>query len=104
MIVGAAQVQDEPCDERRCDAIEGNLCERVISKGSKCTHASFMRIKNVPELDSSGSRVVTSNSKVTVFSTSRALATPVSRMQMVYFGRHAHKKYRVPKTCQLSLT
>lgn len=99
MGIGGAKVQDEPCDEYRCDAVEGNVVEWInhINKILQCTHASATRTKYTAVMAPSGPRTITHNSKLTVFNANRALTTPISRARKVYSGKDAHAKYKVPE-------
>lgn len=70
----------------------------------KCTHASVTVVNCVPGPGFRGSRVVTSNSKFTVFKANRGLAASVSSMPMINVGKYTHMKYIVPRVCQLLFT
>lgn len=106
MVISTAKIQDESCDECRCDTVQDNKYGRMDHNDEivQCTHASVTKTKDAAVTAPSGPRAITSNSKVTVFSANRVLARLVNRMRKVYLRKDAHTKYRVPKACQLPLT
>lgn len=89
--MGTAKIQDKPCDECCCNAIENGICDGSYQSVVKRTHDWFTLIKAVAEPDAVGLRAITSNSRVTTFNANRVLETIVSKAWKVCLGTRSHK-------------